>query len=537
MPRDNFFELLSSGARFSSKSSAKGEIADVVAAGPGDNDKNQGRGDRKKERKRAKAKASKASKKSKEREAHEEDVSLDHAEQEVRAFRRRMRIYVGDSCSVPHPLTTFSEISVPSGVPSAFKPVLVRNIESGKWVVPTAVQMQAVPTLLASRDSLVTAPTGSGKTGAFAIPCLAFSAVEPGPGQTGWSVKTAVVAPTRELAEQICREIRRLGADKPGGLRAYVLEKSNESGVRDGVLGGERGIDVLVGTPMRMSGVAGKLGGVRLLILDEADRLMDTADGKAQEDTFLSQIKEILKGVPSTAVRGLFSATMAPAVKELATTILRNPVNIAQGVNPSGAASANSDISQKLLFVGKESGKLLAMRQFIRKGFKPPCLVFVQDKHRARELYEELRHEGVRVDYISGDRSKKVRDLAVDKFRLSETWMMIATDVVSRGLDFKAVNTVVNYDFPSSGVNYVHRIGRTGRAGRKGVAVTFFVEADYPALRGIANIINLSGGDVEDWMLKMPKERRDEKKRRESWGIRRKDINTTPKSMRKRRRT
>jgi len=206
----------------------------------------------------------------------------------------------------------------------------------------------------------------------------------------------------------------------------------------------------------------------------------------------------------------------------VAAQVLRNPVSVTHGSNTS-AAGANEDIQQKLLFVGKEEGKLLAIRQLVQKGLKPPVLIFLQSKERAQALFNELLYEGINVDVIHAGRSQAARDNAVTRFRTGETWVLIATDVIARGLDFKAVNLVINYDFPNSGVSYVHRIGRTGRNGRKGKAITFFTENDFPALRSIANIMKLSGCDVPEWQLKMRKEGRQEKKEREKYGVRRDD--------------
>ena len=200
----------------------------------------------------------------------------------------------------------------------------------------------------------------------------------------------------------------------------------------------------------------------------------------------------------------LFSATMPERVEELARSVLRDPIRIHVG----DRNAATADIEQRLLFVGREDGKLVAMRQLIQEGLKPPVLVFVQSKARAIELFRELVYDGINVDMIHADRTKQQRDQVIKQFRAGRVWVLIATDLMARGVDFKGVNMVVNFDFPASSVDYIHRIGRTGRAGHAGVAVTFFTEADGPSLRSIANVMRSSGCDVPDWMLEVKKKKK-----------------------------
>jgi len=175
--------------------------------------------------------------------------------------------------------------------------------------------------------------------------------------------------------------------------------------------------------------------------------------------------------------------------------------------------------------------KLLAIRQLVSQGIKPPVLIFMQSKDRAQALFGELLYDGIHVDVIHAGRSHSHRELAVQKFRRGETWVLICTDLVARGVDFKAVNLVINYDLPSEGVTYVHRIGRTGRAGRQGRAITFFTEADFDNLRTIANVMRLSGCEIPQWMLSMKK-----KQQTSLAPKRRGDIDTTPRYDKKKRR-
>jgi ATP-dependent RNA helicase DDX52/ROK1 len=520
--------------------------------------------------------------------------------EEVAAFRRSMTIRVANKHDpkLPDPVSSFGELSPPSwwtdshsfqGISRAIE----RNIEMGRWKEPTPVQMQAIPTLMERRDLIGAAPTGSGKSGGFIIPALFLSSApynvfygnqieskspskkqkkkitkdDKSKSSREGEIRALILAPSRELAAQLHREVERLGLGKPGGLSSMLLTRSNVGHAIAGTAGGKSGLDVLVTTPLRLVDAIEKglrLDATRLVVLDEADRLLDAADGQhkshvaeessdEEEDddddgkpekkskdkhveqevdtthasgsshsqSFLSQMDMILSSVPSSAIRALFSATISPTVRSFAENILRNPVDLK--IAAAGSyGGANTDIAQELMFVGREEGKLLAMRQLAQRGqLKPPVIVFVQSKERAQALFGELLYDGIHVDVIHAGRSRTARESAVAKFRKGETWVLICTDLVSRGVDFRAVNMVINYDLPTSGITYVHRIGRTGRAGRKGKAITLFTEADFDNLRTIANVMKQSGCKVEDWMLQL-------RKKSTSAAPRRPAIQTTP---------
>lgn len=165
--------------------------------------------------------------------------------------------------------------------------------------------------------------------------------------------------------------------------------------------------------------------------------------------------------------------------------------------------AATDTIKQELLFTGTEAGKRIALRQLIQKGLKPPVLIFVQSIDRAKELFHELVFDGINVEVIHSDRTKAQRDKIIDSFRVGKIWVLIATDLMARGLDFKGVNLVINYDFPQTVASYIHRIGRTGRAGRTGEAVTYYTQDDFPYMKSVVNVMKESGCDVPDWMLNM----------------------------------
>ena len=542
------------------------------------------------------------------RDVSEEKLAQVHKEQ-IAAFRRSMAIRVGNKHDpqLPDPISTFDELQAPSWWTAHDAPnfkdtcsAVLRNIENGKWKEPTPIQMQSLPALLERRDLIGAAPTGSGKSGAFIIPALMLSSAPyntfyselvsmPKSGKQGkqkkfkhdtksskqGEIRALLLAPSRELAAQLHREVERLGFGKPGGLSTMLLSKSNVSHLVAGSAGGKSGLDVLVSTPLRLVDAVEKglrLDSIRFVVLDEADRLLDAADGKrsiskkangidngsdgesseeegddqpdanppksgsSTSQTFLAQMDVILSAIPSTAVRSLFSATVTPTVRSLAESILRNPVDL-MIASPGAYGGANADIKQELMFVGREEGKLLAIRQLKERGdLKPPCIVFVQSQDRAQALFSELLYEGLNIDVIHAGRSQTARDSAVAKFRKGETWVLICTDLVARGVDFRAVNMVINYDLPASGVTYVHRIGRTGRAGRKGKAITLFTEADFDNLRTIANVMKQSGCHVEDWMLQMRKKGGGgHSNKKKSAPPRRPTIDTTPSYDKKKR--
>lgn len=226
---------------------------------------------------------------------------------------------------------------------------------------------------------------------------------------------------------------------------------------------------------------------------------------KLFEMGFVEQVDEILSACGSATPsiqRALFSATMLPKVEALARSILRDPIQLTIGTKNAAAET----VDQQLIFVGQEEGKLVAIQRILQEGkLTPPALLFVQSKDRAKELYQELIYDGIKVDCIHADRTQMQRDEVIKRFRSGKIWVLICTDLMARGVDFKAVNCVINYDLPTSAISYIHRVGRTGRAGREGTAITFYTLKDLDYLRAIANVMNLSGAKLEDWLLKLKK--------------------------------
>jgi ATP-dependent RNA helicase DDX52/ROK1 len=402
-----------------------------------------------------------------------------------KSLRQKYQIYVTKGTDAPEPITNFSQLQQE---PYNFRPYLINNIPY-RDTPPTPVQMQSIPAMMQGRDLLVAAPTGSGKTAAYVLPILAALRE---PKKEGF--RCIVIAPTRILAEQIHRQFQIFAHGKDWRVRSIASDTISAE-----ALSSKRN-DILIATPKKLISCLQDIEWNHLekVVFDEADRLFDMG--------FAEQIDEILAHFNQRAGRytkHLFSATIPLSVEQLAATVLNvSPLYISVGVKNAGACTIN----QKLLFVGSEQGKLLALRERIRAGLKPPVLIFVQSIERAKQLYNELLFDQTyQIDYIHGKRSDAQTKVAVQNFRLGKTWALICTDVMARGLDFLGVSCVINYDFPVSMISYVHRIGRTGRAGREGEAITFFTYEDLPLLRNIAEVMRKSGCEVPDWIFEKVK--------------------------------
>ncbi|KAA8586942.1 hypothetical protein FQN60_000778 [Etheostoma spectabile] len=402
---------------------------------------------------------------------------LKHLHQEkVNRIRSQHRINV-HGCDVPDPVCTFEELR------SEYRlnPRVLQNLKDAGLNSPTP-----------GRELLACAPTGSGKTLAFCLPLLAHLQQ---PANLGF--RAVVISPTRELANQTYRELLRLS--EGAGFRVHIMDKASLAAKKYGPQSNKK--------------------------YDESDKLFE--GGKTG---FREQLAAVFLACSGSKVRrAFFSATCTPDVEQWCRLNLDNLVS----VNIGHRNTAVDSVEQDLLFVGTENGKLVAMRDIIKKGFLPPMLVFVQSIDRARELFHELVYEGINVDVIHADRTQQQRDNVVNSFRSGKIWVLICTALLARGIDFKGVNLVLNYDFPTSSVEYIHRIGRTGRAGHQGKAITFFTENDKPLLRSIANVIKQAGCPVPDYMIGFKKIHSKVKRRLEKKPPTRSTICTTPRFLMK----
>ncbi|XP_046966124.1 probable ATP-dependent RNA helicase DDX52 [Vanessa cardui] len=398
---------------------------------------------------------------------------------------------------IPNALKDFNELVTKYKVAQS----LVDTVSQCGYSEPTPVQRQAIPCLLEGRQIVACAPTGSGKTAAFLVPLLhLLGAAQGGP-------RALVLCPTRELALQIHREALRLAA--PTLLRCSVVRSCKQSKIKERENTIKKS-DLVISTPNRLcyllnqENVGITLDKVQWLIIDEADKLFE---GTTEEvDTFRQQL-DVIMGF-CKAKLAMFSATHTPAIAKWARHNMRGLINVTVGLRNA----ASTSVDQELLFCGNENGKLVAFRQLVQKGLKPPVLVFVQSKDRAKQLFKELIYDGINVDVIHADRTQAQRDNVVRSFRTGRIWVLICTELMGRGIDFRGVNLVINFDFPPSAIAYIHRIGRAGRAGQKGRAITFFTQDDVTNLRSIASVMKQSGCEVPEYMLKLKQDANKRKK-------------------------
>lgn len=481
------------------------------------------------------------------------------------------------------PLTSFAQLrSRAHGY--ALSRRVYENILAQGYTAPTEVQMGALPVLMKKQqqtagalaslswvDLLTCAPTGSGKTLAYVVPLLDWilSTRKESGGERG--VRAVVLAPTKELAGQIVNEVKKLSVGT--GVRVSLMRKGMAG---TSVKGEEAGIsvksDILVSTPLLLLHAIeaegkGEFVNVRRLVLDEADVLLD--------ELFRDQTLGIWRALKAAADKdgglrtSLWSATISSGTEEIArnmmlpSSALAGPITTldepaasspspepkkpkkskkAPGTAPEPAPTATilrlivgikdtslPTVKQTLLYTATEPGKLLALRQLFTTRFVPPALLFVQSIPRAQALHNEIQYDlptPGRIAVLHASLTDTAREAVMDRFRRGDIWVLITTDLLARGVDFKGVRLVLNYDVPTTAAAYIHRVGRTGRAGREGgEAVTYYTEEDIGHVRGIANVIAASQGDqgkgegrVGKWLLDvLPKvgkrERRELKKK------------------------
>ncbi|KAK6455490.1 ATP-dependent RNA helicase ROK1 [Scheffersomyces xylosifermentans] len=404
---------------------------------------------------------------------------------------------------------------------------LLSNLIEAEFVEPTAIQCESIPISLQNRDLIACAPTGSGKTLAFLIP-LVQSIFQSSPKQKNYGIRGLVISPTNELAVQIFQELQVLVRGKK--LNVAILSKQLANKLSNDIVKASK-YDIIVSTPLRLIDIVKSekvdLSRVEQLVIDEADKLFDQG--------FVEQTDDILSNCSSPHLRkSMFSATIPSGVEEMAQSIMKDPIRVIVGHKEA----ASSTIDQKLVFTGSEEGKLLAIRQMIQEGeFKPPIIIFLQSIHRAKALFHELLYDRLNVDVIHAERTPKQREDVIKRFKNGDIWVLITTDVIARGVDFKGVNLVINYDVPQTAQAYVHRIGRTGRGGKSGRAVTFFTKEDDQAVKPIINVMKQSGCEsgFSGWMENMAKLSKNDKKKVKRQEIKRKGISTVPKVVKQKR--
>ena len=339
-------------------------------------------------------------------------------------------------------------------------PELLQAVAEAKYAVPTPVQVAAIPPILSARDVQACAQTGSGKTAAFALPMLQRLL-----GRAAASdrrVSGLVLVPTRELAVQVGEAFRNLGRYLPQPIK--VLTVFGGVSINPQMMALRGGADIVVATPGRLLDLADhnavRLSEVSTLVLDEADRLLD--------EGFADELTRVLALLPNRRQNLLFSATFPPAVRSLAELLLRNPVR----VDVATVAETQPDIQQRSIAVDPQRRTQL-LRHLIRHHGWERTLVFVATKYATEHIALKLQRLGFAACALNGDLSQGARTKALADFKAGRVRVLIATDVAARGIDVVDLAAVVNFDLPRSTADYVHRIGRTGRAGASGVAVSF----------------------------------------------------------------
>lgn len=459
--------------------------------------------------------AKKREKKKKKKKKKTKDQLAKLADEELNRVRNKYHIHAKGS-DIPPPLMNFQELADVYHVSEK----IINNVIAQGYSEPSGIQRQAMPLMLQGRDTMACAPTGSGKTAAFILPVihdLSTLAEKAKASDVGKGPSALVLVPTRELAKQSQREFRKLS--KGLGLKTVVVEKEQSLAKKC-----QLQFDILVTTPNRLLFMLNHepplvdVSHLRWLIVDESDKLFE-----AGKNGFRDQLGAIYQACANPNLhRALFSATFAQDVEEWCKLNLDNVVQVSIGAKNT----ATSSVKQELVFTGDEYGKLLAFRNLIREGITPPVLVFVQSKERAKQLFTELKYENIRIDVMHADRPQDQRDEVVKNFRMGLTWVLVCTELMGRGIDFKGVNLVINYDFPTSAISYIHRIGRTGRAGLKGRAVTFFTENDKGLLRSVAGMIRQAGCPVPEYMVLLKKPNKKERRNLSQNVPERKDILT-----------
>jgi ATP-dependent RNA helicase RhlE len=350
-------------------------------------------------------------------------------------------------------------------------PGLIRGVAEKGYTTPTPIQRAAIPAVLAGRDVLAGAQTGTGKTAAFVLPILQRLHAP-----QGQAPRALVLTPTRELAAQVAESALRYG--RHGTLRTAVIfggvsEKPQHEALR-------AGCDLLIATPGRLLDLAAQgaldLSEVRCCVLDEADRMLDMG--------FIHDIRRILKLLPRDRQNLMFSATYSSAIRELAARLLRSPLTI-----EVAARNATAERIDQCVYRVPQEHKRHLLRHLIERGGWRQVLVFTRTKHGANRLSQQLQASGIRAAPIHGNKSQSARTRALSDFKEQRITALIATEVAARGLDIRDLPHVVNFELPHVAEDYVHRIGRTARAGSSGVAISLVAPDEAERLRDIEKLL------------------------------------------------
>lgn len=374
---------------------------------------------------------------------------------------------------------TFKELNL-------IEPIMEALNQEG-YTRPTPIQAQSIPSILRGSDLLGCAQTGTGKTAAFAIPILQrLSQDKEGKGQSRHRpIRTLILTPTRELAIQIDESFRAYGRQLP--LRCSVIFGGVSQHAQTKTL--KRGIDILVATPGRLLDLMNQgfidLRHLEIFVLDEADRMLDMG--------FVHDVKRVIAKLPRQRQSLFFSATMPADIVKLSDTILDEPVK----VEVSPVSSTAESINQSVYYVDKPNKKAL-LTHLLQDNTIESALIFTRTKHGANKVTKDLSKAGITADAIHGNKSQNARQNALKNFKSKQTRVLVATDIAARGIDVDDLSHVINYDIPNVPETYVHRIGRTGRAGASGIAFSFCDREEKAYLASIHKLIDKRIPIVDD---------------------------------------
>ena len=362
---------------------------------------------------------------------------------------------------------------------------ILKALQTEGYTQPTPIQEQSIPSILQGKDLLGCAQTGTGKTAAFAIPMLQLLSKPHQNTKVHKAIKALILTPTRELAIQIEESFKAYGKNLP--LKHLVIFGGVGQKAQTDAL--HRGVDILVATPGRLLDLMNQgfinLKDIEIFVLDEADRMLDMG--------FIHDVKKVIAKLPAIRQTLFFSATMPKEIQVLADTILRNPVKVE--VTP--VSSTAEKIQQQMFFVEKNDKRGLLLHILKDKTIET-ALVFARTKHGSDRIVKDLIKAGIRAEAIHGNKSQNARQRALTNFKAKTTRILVATDIAARGIDVDELAYVINYELPNIPETYVHRIGRTGRAGLSGTALSFCDAEEKEFLDDIEKLIGLKIPVTED---------------------------------------
>ena len=362
---------------------------------------------------------------------------------------------------------------------------ILKALTTEGYITPTPIQEQAIPVVLEGKDLLGCAQTGTGKTAAFAIPILQNLYLQKQASKGAFNIKALILTPTRELAIQIDESFAAYG--KHTGLKHLVVFGGVSQYNQTNAL--RRGVDILIATPGRLLDLIEQrfisLQHIQTFVLDEADRMLDMG--------FIHDVKRIITKLPDKRQTLFFSATMPPEISKLSSSILTNPVRVE--VTP--VSSTAEKVEQAVYFVEKNDKRSLLIHLLKDPTIKS-ALVFARTKYGADKIAKELYRANIKVDAIHGNKSQAARQKALNDFKSGRIRVLVATDIAARGIDVDDLSHVINFELPNVAETYIHRIGRTGRAGLSGIALSFCDVEEREYLRDIHKLIDQAIPVVED---------------------------------------